>query len=39
MEAVAPEEASVRVTTLQNQLETSLALTARIQQISILNYL
>jgi flagellar hook-associated protein 3 FlgL len=39
MEAVAPEEASVRVTNLQNQLEMSLALTARIQQMSILNYL
>jgi flagellar hook-associated protein 3 FlgL len=39
MEAVAPEEASVRVTNLQNQLEMSLSLTARIQQLSILNYL
>jgi flagellar hook-associated protein 3 FlgL len=39
MEEVNPEEASVRVTTLNNQLEMSLALTARIQQLSILNYL
>ncbi|MCK9908101.1 flagellar hook-associated family protein [Microbacteriaceae bacterium K1510] len=39
MEEVDPTEASVRVTSLQNQLETSLALTARIQQLSILNYL
>jgi flagellar hook-associated protein 3 FlgL len=39
MEEVAPEEASVRVTNLKNQLEMSLALTSRIQQLSILNYL
>jgi len=39
MEKVDPAEASVRVTNLQNQLEMSLALTARIQQMSILNYL
>jgi flagellar hook-associated protein 3 FlgL len=39
MEEVDPTEASVRVTSLQNQLETSLALTARIQKLSILNYL
>ncbi len=39
MEDVSPEEASVRVTNLKNQLEMSLALTARIQQMSILNYL
>jgi flagellar hook-associated protein 3 FlgL len=39
MEEVDPAEASVRVTSLQNQLETSLALTARIQKLSILNYL
>lgn len=39
MEEVDPTEASVRVTSLQTQLETSLALTARIQQLSILNYL
>lgn len=39
MEEVDPTEASVRVTSLQNQLEMSLALTARIQQLSILNYL
>lgn len=39
MEKVDQTEASVRVTSLQNQLEMSLALTARIQQLSILNYL
>jgi flagellar hook-associated protein 3 FlgL len=39
MEKVDPAEASVRVTTLNNQLEMSLALTSRIQQLSILNYL
>jgi flagellar hook-associated protein 3 FlgL len=39
MEKVDPAEASVRVTNLQNQLEMSLALTARIQKLSILNYM
>lgn len=39
MENVDPEEASVRVTTLKNQLEMSHALTAQIQKLSILNYL
>lgn len=39
MEKVDATEASVRVTTLNNQLEMSLALTSRIQQLSILNYL
>ena len=39
MEKVDPEEASVRVTNLENQLDMSLALTARIQKLSILNYL
>ena len=39
MEAVDPAEASVRVTNLKNQLDMSLALTSRIQQLSILNYL
>jgi flagellar hook-associated protein 3 FlgL len=39
MEKVDPAEASVRVTNLQNQLEMSLALTARIQNLSILNYI
>lgn len=39
MENVDPEEASVRVTNLRNQLEMSHALTAQIQKLSILNYL
>ena len=39
MENVDPEEASVRVTNLETQLDMSLALTARIQRLSILNYL
>jgi flagellar hook-associated protein 3 FlgL len=39
MENVDPTEASVRVSTLQNQIETALALTARLQKISLINYL
>ncbi len=39
MESVDPEEASVRVTSLQNQLEMSHALSVQIQRLSILNYL
>lgn len=39
MEKVDPTEASVRVASLQNQVEMSLALTARMQNLSILNYL
>lgn len=39
METVDPAEASVRVTNLETQLDMSLALTARIQKLSILNYL
>ncbi|WP_441278797.1 flagellar hook-associated family protein [Tardiphaga sp. 172_B4_N1_3] len=39
MEVVDPEEASVRVNSLKNQLEMSHALTAQIQNLSILNYL
>lgn len=39
MENVDPAEASVRVNTLQNQIETALSLTARMQKISLINYL
>jgi flagellar hook-associated protein 3 FlgL len=39
MEKVDPTEASVRVNTLQNQIDTALALTARLQKISLINYL
>jgi flagellar hook-associated protein 3 FlgL len=39
MEKVDPAEASVRVNTLQNQIQTALALTARLQKISLINYL
>ncbi|WP_284264037.1 flagellar hook-associated family protein [Bradyrhizobium iriomotense] len=39
MEKVDPTEASVRVNTLQNQIETALALTSRMQKISLINYL
>lgn len=39
MEVVDPYDASVRVTTLLTQLETSYALTARIQKLTILNYI
>jgi flagellar hook-associated protein 3 FlgL len=39
MEEVDPAEASVRVNALQNQIDTALALTARLQKISLINYL
>jgi flagellar hook-associated protein 3 FlgL len=39
LEQVDPTEASVRVNTLQNQIETALALTSRLQKISLINYL
>jgi flagellar hook-associated protein 3 FlgL len=39
MENVDPTEASVRVNALQNQIETALSLTARLQKISLINYL
>ena len=39
LENVDPYEAATRVTTLMTQLETGYALTARIQRLSILNYL
>ena len=39
LENVDPFEAASRVTTLMTQLETGYALTARIQRLSILNYL
>lgn len=39
MEKVDPAEASVRISTLQNQIETSLNLTSRLQNISLLNYI
>lgn len=39
LEKVDPYEASLRVSNLLQQLNTSYALTARIQQLSILNYL
>ena len=39
LEAVDPYEASTRVSTLMTQIETSYALTARIQRLSLLNYL
>jgi flagellar hook-associated protein 3 FlgL len=39
LEKVDPTEASVRVNTLQNQIETALALTSRLQKISLINYL
>ena len=39
MEVVDPYDASVRVTTLLTQLETSYSLTARIQKLTILNYI
>jgi flagellar hook-associated protein 3 FlgL len=39
LENVDPFEAATRVTTLMTQLETGYALTARIQRLSILNYL
>jgi flagellar hook-associated protein 3 FlgL len=39
LEGVDPYEASTRVASLMTQLETSYAITARIQKLSILNYL
>ncbi|MGF1622093.1 MAG: flagellar hook-associated family protein [Rhodomicrobiaceae bacterium] len=39
LETVDPFEASTRVTTLLTQLETAYALTARVQRLSILNYI
>ncbi len=39
LEAVDPYEASLRVTSLLTQIETSYALTARLQQMSLLNHL
>ena len=39
LEAVDPYAAATRVSELQTQLETSFALTARIQKLSLLNYL
>ncbi|WFU74317.1 MULTISPECIES: flagellar hook-associated family protein [unclassified Bradyrhizobium] len=39
MEKVDPAEASVRVNTLQTQIQTALALTSQLQKISLLNYL
>jgi flagellar hook-associated protein 3 FlgL len=39
MEKVDPAEASVRITTLQNQIDTALSLTSRLQNISLINYL
>ena len=39
LEAVDPTEASTRVSTLLNQIETAYAVTARIQKLSILDFL
>ncbi len=39
LEAVDPAEASTRVSQLLTQIETAYAMTARLQQLSLLNYL
>jgi flagellar hook-associated protein 3 FlgL len=39
LEAVDPFEAGVRVTSLTTQIQTAYALTARVQQLTLLNYL
>jgi flagellar hook-associated protein 3 FlgL len=39
LEGVDPYEASTRISSLLSQIETSYALTARIQQLSLVNYL
>ncbi len=39
LEGVDPDEAATRVTTLLTQIETSYALTSRIQNLSLLNYI
>ena len=39
LEAVDPAEASTRISLLLTQIETAYSLTARIQRLSLLNYL
>jgi flagellar hook-associated protein 3 FlgL len=39
LEVVDPFDASLRVTTLATQLETAYALTARLQNLRLVNYL
>ncbi|TIV17432.1 MAG: flagellar hook-associated family protein, partial [Mesorhizobium sp.] len=39
LEGVDPAEAATRVADLTQHIETSFALTARLQQLSLLNYL
>ena len=39
LEGVDPYEASTRITSLLSQIETSYALTARMQQLSLVNFL
>ena len=39
LEGVDPYEASSRLSTLLTQVETAYAMTARIQQLTLLNYL
>jgi flagellar hook-associated protein 3 FlgL len=39
LEKVDPTEASVRINTLQTQIQTALSLTSRLQKISLINYL
>jgi flagellar hook-associated protein 3 FlgL len=39
LEGVDPYEASTRITSLLSQIETSYSLTARIQQLSLVNFL
>jgi flagellar hook-associated protein 3 FlgL len=39
LEGVDPYEAATRVSLLQQQIETSYALTARMQQLSLVKYL
>jgi flagellar hook-associated protein 3 FlgL len=39
LEGVDPYEASTKITSLLNQIETSYSLTARIQQLSLVNFL
>ena len=39
LEGIDPYEASTRISNLLTQIETSYALTARIQQLSLIDYI
>ena len=39
LEGIDPHEAAMRISTIMTQIDTAYALTARIQKLSLLNYL